>query len=158
MYLTGARISEALSLRWTDIDFGSCTALIRQTKIGSERRAHLPTILMAAMANIGGSREGTVFRYSSRDTAKPPWRNACRRAGIEPLSFHACRHGFATGLLDQGVSPITVAARGGWKDTRHVFETYGHDVASDRVTDLLTSTPTAESGEATPPARKGEEK
>jgi hypothetical protein len=31
-----------------------------------------------------------------------------------------------------------VADRGGWKDTRHVFETYGHDVASVDVTDVLT--------------------
>jgi integrase len=146
MFTTRARISEALTLRWEDVDFGLCQAKLRQTKVSSERLAHLPPALMTAIANIPGPREGKVFRYSSRDTAKPPWRNACKRAGIEQLSFHSCRHGFATGLLDMGVSPITVAKRGGWKDARHVFETYGHDVASATVTDLLTSTKSAQSG------------
>jgi integrase len=145
MYLTGARITEACSLTWADVELGHARALVRQTKIGAERWAHLPPVLVTAIANIPGPREGKVFRYSSRDTAKPPWRNACKRAGIEPLSFHSCRHGFATGLLDMGVSPITVAKRGGWKDARHVFETYGHDVASVTVTDLLISTKSAQS-------------
>ena len=55
-------------------------------------------------------------------------------------SDDACRHGFATGLLDQGVSPVKVAKRGGWKSAQHVFATYGHDVADDNVTDILTGT------------------
>ncbi len=143
MFLTGARISEALSLVWADVDFPASSVLISQTKIGAERRAHLPPTLIAAMANIPGQHDGKVFRYSSRDTAKPPWRNACKRAGIKQLSFHACRHGFATGLLDKGVSPITVAVRGGWKSAEHVFRTYGHDVASATVTDVLINTPAA---------------
>src|SRR5262245_15283767 len=42
--------------------------------------------------------------------------------------------------MEKGVSPITVAKRGGWKDARHVFETYGHDVAADDVTEVLTGT------------------
>ena len=82
-----------------------------------------------------------MFKYSTRDTAKQPWRNACKRAGIRQLSYHACRDGFATGLLDRGVNLKTVAKRGGWKDVRHVFQTYDHDVATSTVTDILTDTP-----------------
>lgn len=142
MFLTGARISEATSLTWADVDLGRARALIRQTKIGEERWARLPPELVAAMANIQGEREpgAKVFRYSSRDTAAPQWDKAIRRAGIAPLSFHACRHGFASGLLDAGVNPKTVAVRGGWKNTQHVFQTYAHDVADEDVTDLLTGT------------------
>jgi hypothetical protein len=44
-------------------------------------------------------------------------------------------------LLDKGVSPVTVAKRGGWKSAQHVFQTYGHDVADENVTDVLTGTP-----------------
>jgi integrase len=86
-----------------------------------------------------------VFGYLSPDTAKLPWARAIKRAGINPLSFHACRHGFATGLLEKGVNPKTVAKRGGWKSTAHVFETYGHDLSDENITDVLTGTPQAKS-------------
>ena len=43
----------------------------------------------------------------------------------------------------------TVAKRGGWKDTRHVFETYGHDVADENVTDILTDTKSAQAARKT---------
>lgn len=145
MYLTGARISQALSVQWRDVDFQARRVLIRATKKGDDdRRAHMPAELIAALANIAGERTGAVFGFKSRGNCRTQWSGAIRRAGIRPLSYHSCRHGFATGLLDKGINPITVAKRGGWKDARHVFETYGHDVAADDVTDILTDTPQAQ--------------
>lgn len=141
MFGTAARISEALAVRWEDVDLQRATAIIRQTKIGDERRAHLQPLLVAAISNIEGERTGTVFRYSNRNTAKPPWRNAVKRAGIRPLSFHACRHGFATGLLQAGVDPVTVAKLGGWKSAQHLFATYGHAMSDITVTNRLFDTP-----------------
>jgi integrase len=144
MFLTGARITEALEVRWGNVDLQARKALIKQTKVGNERRAHLPPPLVAALANIPSNREPgeKVFRYSRRDTAKPPWVNACKRAGIKPLTFHCCRHGFATALLHSGIDPVTVAKLGGWKTTQHVLTTYGHamqdDTLSDRIGTSLT--------------------
>lgn len=141
MYLTGARISQALAVQWADVDFQSRKVLIRATNKGDDdRRAHMPSELIAALANIPGERTGQVFGFKSRGNCRTQWAGAIRRAGVKPLSYHACRHGFATGLLDQGVSPITVAKRGGWKSAQHVFATYGHDIADEDVTDLLTGT------------------
>lgn len=141
LYLTGARITEALAVKWDDIDLGKRRALIRQGKLGGEERsAHLPDELVLAIAAIS-PRKSRVFGYAMRKTAVKAWDKCIKRAGIKPLSFHALRHGFASGLLDRGVSPSTVAKRGGWKSTRHVFETYGHDVASDTITDLLIDRP-----------------
>lgn len=141
MYLTGARISQALRVQWSDVDFQSGKVLIRATNKGDDdRRAHMPSELIAAFANIPGERAGPVFGFRSRGNCRTQWNGAIRRAEIKHLSYHGCRHGFATGLLDQGVSPITVAKRGGWKSARHVFETYGHDVAEEQVTNLLTGT------------------
>jgi integrase len=141
MYLTGARISQALAVEWSDVDFRSRKVLIRATNKGDDdRRAHTPSELIAALANIPGERTGKVFGVKSRGNCRTQWAGAIRRAGIKSLSYHACRHGFATGLLDQGVNPITVAKRGGWKSAQHVFATYGHDVADDDVTDILTGT------------------
>lgn len=149
MYLTGARITKALAVQWSDVDFKSRRVLIRGTRKGDDDRfAHMPSELIAALANIPGERAGSVFVIKNRSNARTQWKGACARAGIKFLSYHRCRHGFATGLLDKGVNPITVAKRGGWKDARHVFETYGHDVAAEDITNVLTDTP------ATQTARK----
>ena len=140
MFLTGARISEALNVTWADVDMTARRATIRQGKLGGdERRAHLPPALVAAIANIPSNREpgAKVFGYSSRDTAKPIWRAAIKRAGIKPLSYHACRHGFATAMLHAGVDPITVAKLGGWRDAKHVFVTYGHAMHDDTLADRI---------------------
>lgn len=143
MFLTGARITEALSLTWADVDLSTGRALVRQTKIGAERRPHLPPALVAALANILSNRnpDDSVFGYSSRDTAKFPWRAACKRAKIASLSFHACRHGFATAMLHRRIDPITVAKLGGWKSPAHLFATYGHAMEDDTLSDLITDTP-----------------
>lgn len=147
MFLTGARISEALDLRWGDVSLAERRALIRQTKIGAERRPHLPPALVAAIANIPSNREvgAKVFQYSSRDTAKPLWRAAIKRAKIKALTYHACRHGFATSMLHAGVDPITVAKLGGWKDAKHVFTTYGHAMSDETLADRITGTPQTQS-------------
>lgn len=137
MFLTGARITEALSLRWDDLDLPRAKALIRQTKIMEERRAHLPAPLVAAIANIDGERIGKVFRYSSRSTAKVQWDAAVRRAGLPHRSFHCCRHGFATAMLHAGIDPVTVAKRGGWKSAQHVLKTYGHAMEDETITDRI---------------------
>jgi len=140
MLMTGARITEALSVTWGDINLNSRTVLIRQTKTGSERYANLPPVLIAAIANIDG-RDDPVFQYEHRNLVKSPWEHTVERAGIAKLSPHCCRHGFATILLQQGVDPVTVAKLGGWKSVQHVFQTYGHATDDMTVTDLIDSTP-----------------
>lgn len=130
MFATGARISEALAVRWEDLDFKAKTVLIRQTKLGNERRAHMPMPLVVALANL--PRKAKPFAFAGPSSALRGWQRAVERAGIEPLTFHSCRHGFATRLLHEGVDVVTIAKLGGWKSPAHVFQTYGH--ASDDIT------------------------
>lgn len=146
MFMTGARVGEAVEVLWEDVDLPAATVLIRETKIGSERIAHMPPPLVAAIANIESNRQLSekVFKYSSRDTVKPQWNKVLRRGEmkkLKPLSFHSCRHGFATTLLHKGVDPITVAKLGGWKSPQHVFQTYGHAKEDFRLANLLSDTP-----------------
>lgn len=143
MFMTGARVSEAIDLRWADVDLDAAKAVIRQTKVGKERIAHMPPELVKAIERITGERlpEGRVFKYSSRHTANVQWRKWIEKAGIEPLSFHSCRHGFATTLLHRGVDPVTVAKLGGWADAQLVFRTYGHAMNDPTIPDLLTQSP-----------------
>lgn len=141
MFLTGARISEALAVRWEDVDFTTAKAKIRQTKLyGEERFAHLPAPLVVAMANCKRDRDN-VFRYSDRESVRKSWDAAVKRAKIARLSPHACRHGFATAMMHAGIDPVTVAKRGGWKNVQHVFATYGHAMEDKTVTDRIIDTP-----------------
>lgn len=120
MFATGARISETLAVSWKDLDFQKRTVLIRQTKIGNERVAHLPMNLMLMLANLPRDQKPFWRPYT---TYIDHWKEAIEAAKIEPLTFHSCRHGFATGLLRAGVDVMTVAKLGGWKSAQHVFQT-----------------------------------
>lgn len=143
MFLTGARISEAMGVLWKDVDLGAARVRIKMGKLGGEIRvAHMPPELVAAVANIPSNRdpEGQVFPYASYRACADSWEAAIRRAGIKRLTAHCCRHGFATTLLHAGIDPITVAKRGGWKDPAQLFRTYGHAMDDETVTNLLTGT------------------
>jgi integrase len=137
MFQTGARVSEALAVRWDDVDLGARTVRIGQRKTKSERLAHLPPEAFTAVANQPRDRE-RVFLYATRMAAWKAWRTAIKRAGIEVLPFHCCRHGFATTLLHKGLDPVTVAKLGGWRTPRHVLETYGHAQEDRTLTDVLS--------------------
>jgi integrase len=139
MFLTAARVSEAIDVRWEDVDLSAATAVIRETKVGKERTAHLPPPLVVAIANIESNREPSakVFKYSSRHTLRPQWEKVIKRASLPRLTFHTCRHGFATSLLHKGVDPVTVAKMGGWASAQLVFETYGHAKEDKTLANLL---------------------
>jgi integrase len=138
LFGTGARITEALSVRWGDVDLRKRTVLIRQKKLGNERTAHLPTDLFLALANLPRDREPFAIAYT---TARDAWERAVKAAGIEPLTFHSCRHGFATALHDRGVGVATIARAGGWRSSQHLFQTYLHSSDDATVTDLLFDVP-----------------
>ncbi len=139
LFATGARISEALAVRWEDIDFQKRAVLIRQTKLGSERVAHLPTDLFLALANLPRGRK--PFPWADHMGPLRHWNRAIERAGIERMTYHACRHGFATALHDKGVGVKTIAKLGGWKSAQHLFQTYLHASEDPTLTDRLFDTP-----------------
>lgn len=137
LFATGARISEALSVRWDDIDLRKRTVLIRQSKLGNERKAHIPSELFLALANLPRDQEPFDIAYT---TARDAWNRTVTAAGIEQLSFHSCRHGFATALHDRGIGVKTIARAGGWKSAQHLFNTYLHADEDPTVTDKLFDT------------------
>jgi integrase len=138
MFATGARISEALAVRWDDIDFRKRTVLIRQSKLGSERIAHLPSDIFLALANL--PRDRKPFAFAGHSSALAAWNRAVSAAGIEPLTFHSCRHGFATALNDKGIGVKTIAKLGGWKSAQHLFQTYLHSNEDATLTDRIFET------------------
>jgi integrase len=141
MFLTGCRPSEAVGLQWEDVNLEGKTALIRESKMGTERKAHLPDMLIVALANVPKVRGRGVFVYRHYDHLLSAWDRVIERAGIERLTPHCCRHGFATGLLRKGIDVKTVAYLGGWADATQVLKTYGHALKDRTLTDVLIDTP-----------------
>ena len=93
--------------------------------------------LFVALANLPRDREPFAIAYT---TARDAWERTTKTAGIEPLTFHSCRHGFATALHDRGVGVKTIAKAGGWKSAQHLFNTYLHADEDPTVTDKLFDT------------------
>lgn len=141
MFLTGARVSEAMALEWEDVDLNAGTALIRESKVSKERTAHLPRPLVIALSKVPKIKDRPVFVYRHPDDITRAWDGAIERAKIKRLTTHCCRHGFATGLLRKGVDVVTVAHLGGWKTPAQVLKTYGHALKKRDLTDLLIDTP-----------------
>lgn len=137
MFLTGARIGEAVAVQWEDVSLNGGTVLIRQSKVSSERVSHLPTPLIAMLSNLPRANERPVFVYRRPDDIVHAWNGAIDRAKVKRLTPHSCRHGFATGLLRRGVDIHTVAYLGGWKTPAQVLRTYGHALKDITLTDRL---------------------
>lgn len=142
MFETGARIGEATALTWAQIDLDRRTALIRQTKVSVERTARITPRVMVALANIPSNRnpDDKVFQYTNRESVRKSWNAVIDRAGIEALSPHSCRHGFATAMLRAGIDVKTVAKWGGWQDVRTLVETYAHAISDPTVVDEVFGT------------------
>jgi len=49
---TGCRLSEALRLRWSDLNLDESFAYVGRTKSGEPRAVHLPAVVGAALANL----------------------------------------------------------------------------------------------------------
>lgn len=139
MFATACRISEARRVEWSDIDFQSCTILVRKTKNKKERAPHIPQRLLIALANLPRDRrpfgygETTLRRWWDEDIELTA--NAVE--GFQRLTFHSCRHGFATSMLRNGVDPKTAADLGGWDSVTLFMETYAHAMPKAKLTDSL---------------------
>jgi integrase len=115
----------------------------------------LPVPLVAALANLPVIPGRPLFIYRRPDDLMEAWDRAIERAGIQRLTPHCCRHGFATALLRAGVDVITVAWLGGWESPEHVLKTYGHALKKRDLTDVLVGTDLTQAlGDVAKSARK----
>lgn len=150
MFGTAARIGESCRMRWGDVDLSARTAKLYLFKPEPWTRiAHLPPELVMALANLPTNRnpDELVFDYTGRGSLRGAWNNVCKRAGIERLTPHCCRHGFATTMLHKGYDVKTVAEMGGWKDAQTVLRTYAHAIKDRTVTNVLFDTPATQAAD-----------
>jgi integrase len=141
MFASGARISEALAVQWEHVDLKARTIIIPKTKISEQRQVHLPTRLLAAIANLPKVEKRGIFWYRTGWDLRKRWETIIKRAGIKRMTPHSGRHGFATATLrSRKVDPKTAAKLGGWKSIRHFMETYAHAIDDITLNDVVFDT------------------
>lgn len=120
LLLSGARLGEALSLKWVDVDLGQGWAVFRNTKRGKrggrdgeDRGIPLHPQLVVMLANLRRPMGQEHVFLSPHDEPyfeggspiKTAWKATLARAGLDPeLHVHDLRHTFATWLLLARVS------------------------------------------------------
>jgi len=141
---TACRRTElVLLLRWEDIDFEKCTAVLRGTKSpdGSfrERTIGLSDRAIEILNEIPRSSKGRVFKVRP-DNISRNFRAACERAGIADLTLHDQRSEGASRMAeDKGLNIVELAEQGGWRDLRVLRKYYRPDPS--RIAEKLSSKP-----------------
>ncbi len=129
MAQTGARVSEAISLRFAQIDYAKRVAVLLKTKTGVNSVRHLTDELIFRLQQLqdGRTLDDRPFRYTARYAVNDRIKAVCRRAGISYKSSHACgRHSFATNAIDMGMDIKTAMMAGDWKSVEVFLGTYVH--------------------------------
>jgi integrase len=130
--------SEALTLRWADVDLrrGWLTVQAAYAKSGRTRAVPLNQVVRAALEERKAhARSEWVFTKpdgTPYQSIRNSFETACRRAGLTDVTPHTLRHTFATRLIAQGVDLRTVQQLGGWAQLRMV-ERYAHVTATQMV-------------------------
>ncbi len=145
--LTGARYGELTALVAADFNPDSGTAHIRTSKSGKGRHIVLNGEGRALFEGLtdgqaGNSRifvkaDGTAW---GRSHQQRPFREACQHAEINPpITFHECRHTWASLSIMAGAPLMVVAQNLGHADTRMVEKHYGH-LAQSFIADTIRRT------------------
>jgi site-specific recombinase XerD len=122
-YSSGLRVSEVVSLKFSDIDFGRRTVLIRNGKGRKDRYTMLSDkaiVLLAeyckSLCSVDWIFPGLpVTTHLSVRSAQRIFEQALAKAGIvKQASIHSLRHSFATHLLESGT------------DIRYIQKLLGH--------------------------------
>lgn len=124
IYSCGLRVSEAVKIKFTDIDLPARTLHIRQGKGRQDRMVPIPRSLLPELKEFIEPEHRNPHLFKSRPdknthlcvhTAQLIFKKSKKKAGIKkPVHPHTLRHSFATHLLDQGT------------DIRFIQEFLGH--------------------------------
>ena len=130
---SGARLGEALHVRWSDIDWKRRTLTIsggeQGTKSNERRVIPLFPPLERLLRQMDG-RSGDA-RFNDRIiriwSAKIALTNACRRLGLPVFLHHSFRHFFASTAVEAGIDFRTIAGWLGHRDGGGLLaKTYSH--------------------------------
>ncbi|QUT07969.1 tyrosine-type recombinase/integrase [Sphingobium phenoxybenzoativorans] len=138
MFVTGARISQAISMHpklHCRLDEGQIC--IPGAKGHDDRWLDIPKELVDELKALpvlyprGAERKAEnlrLFGFADRSSPRKGWAKACEDAKIPFIPFHAAgRHGFGQEMnIRQSVDEKAAGAFGGWADTALMKRTYTH--------------------------------
>ena len=131
---TGCRLTEAINVRWADVDFQRskvfvCGDPVTGTKNNTRREVPMIADARRLLKSIRKDRpndppDATILQQR---TARKALAHACKRLGIPKLTHHDLRHLFATRCIESGVDIPTVSRWLGHKDGGALaMRVYGH--------------------------------
>jgi integrase len=108
---TGMRLSEALTLRWADVDVPAHAIRLRDAKAGA-RTVHIGAAAVALLATFD-DKNGPVVRGLdgqplSRNVAEKAWMRLRERAGLPDARLHDLRHSVGTFAALAGANAFVV--------------------------------------------------
>jgi site-specific recombinase XerD len=125
LYSAGLRVSEAVTLKMTDIDFRRKLIVVRQSKGRKDRCTPLADGAAVLLREYDALQDGqgkwlfpgqNTGEHITIRTAQKIFEQALLRAGVpREASVHSLRHSFATHLLENGT------------DIRYIQELLGHN-------------------------------
>ncbi len=132
IYSAGLRISEAVNLKKTDIDYNRSVIIIRQSKGNKDRQTPLSQKIVDMINTYTDEYSTKTYLFEGQKGGKYTvksiqnvFKKACKNAGIQKnATVHTLRHSYATHLLEAGT------------DLRIIQEILGH--ASSKTTEIYT--------------------
>jgi integrase len=151
--ILGLRVGEALALRVSDVDFTKKIIRVRQTvdaatrnTVGVKSKASsadlpMPTQLEAQLRSHLDRSSGKSELLFTNRRGRPFSANKLREKQLHPLldrlhiprgGFHSIRHGVASALLADGVTPAVVQKQLRHSDPRITLGIYGHVIGDQQ--------------------------
>lgn len=158
LFLTGCRLSEAIGIRWSDIDLtaksltissslpidrtGNGSQRVRKaTKTGSIRTLGITPTLEKLLRSQKATQGDLVFHSPkgypvSAQNLRRAWVKVLKAHGVPYRRLHVIRHTVLSMAVEQGTPLTGVAYLAGHKNTRMVIETYGHMINRPKLPDV----------------------
>ena len=114
---TAVRRGEALSLKWSDVNFEEGLISIRaeQTKALRARTIGITARLRLELERLASESSESEFVFGKRFDPKTAFASACRAAAIDDFRIHDCRHSAVSRWCNEGGISIAEAMRlAGW--------------------------------------------